>query len=184
MNTELNEIQLRQATARDSTADSGEEAEAAALHKSFLSFGAAVEASAADFDEAALISRLEQSCLPGAACEKKTVTHVAPRPGWWLVIACGALAATLLFAVARIVLFPPDNTATIASTSKSDSDDAANEARVLGLASGWHDPLDDELALAAATIQQLATPRSFDGSLWQVGERLDALSEELSRESL
>src|SRR5262245_5856624 len=179
--SQLTNDQLRLATTRNAKAETGEQPETAADRKAFLSFGAAVEAAAGDFDEAALISRLKECELPCPASEKIAVTPSTSRHGWWLVIACGALPATVLFAVGRIVLLPPDNT--IESSRETDLPDV-NEGPGMGLASIWHDPLDDELALAAATIEQLATRRSFDGSLWQVGQRLDALSEELSHESL
>jgi len=49
----------------------------------------------------------------------------------------------------------------------------------------WSDPLDDEIALAAATLDQLSSRhRGFDGSLLEMNERLEALSQELSIESL
>jgi hypothetical protein len=49
----------------------------------------------------------------------------------------------------------------------------------------WNDSLDDEIVLAALTIDQLrGNHRSFDHTLLNVNERLEALSEELARESL
>jgi hypothetical protein len=185
MNTELNEIELRQATARAGPADAIAAADVAAGREAFLSLGAAVEIAAADFDEAALVSRLKQSCVSSAPLEKAGGAHGSPRRGWWLAIVGGALAAAMLFAVARLVVLPSADTVTIGLNPNSDpTDDRASNAPAANVVSVWHDPLDDELALAAATIEQLAARRSFDGSLWQMNQRLEALSQELSGESL
>jgi hypothetical protein len=49
----------------------------------------------------------------------------------------------------------------------------------------WNDSLDDEIALAAATIDQFShSPRGFDGSLLDMNDQLQALSRELFGETL
>ena len=58
-------------------------------------------------------------------------------------------------------------------------------SRVTTASLTWNDSLDDEIALAAATLDLLSSRnRGFDGSLLQMNERLEALSHELSVESL
>jgi hypothetical protein len=49
----------------------------------------------------------------------------------------------------------------------------------------WHEELDDEIALAAATLSQWSTStRGVDASLSNMNDELSALSEELLGESL
>jgi hypothetical protein len=49
----------------------------------------------------------------------------------------------------------------------------------------WNDPLDDELALASAAIEQFTSrSRGFDDSLLDMNDQLRALSQELTNETL
>jgi hypothetical protein len=57
------------------------------------------------------------------------------------------------------------------------------EAAPLGI--GWHDPLDDEIALAEATMGQFsAGSRGVDESLFDMNQELFLLGQELLGESL
>jgi len=104
----------------------------------------------------------------------------------WQLVLGAALAVAAMVAIARITTQLPSENAVI-SVPESARDLAQAKSGVSRVAalSFWNDSLDDEIALAAVNLEQLAgRSRGFDGSLWQMNERLEALSQELSAESL
>jgi hypothetical protein len=108
--------------------------------------------------------------------------------GDWSVLVSAALAAAALIAIVRIgtewqrvergamaVVKAPLDTAVATSD--------VPEAAPLGI--GWDDPLDDEIAMAAATIGQFsADKRGVDESLFDMNQELYLLGQELLGESL
>ena len=174
----LTDEQLRLATSQSLPADGALDADASAARDSFLALGSAVESAARGFDEAALINRLTTTCVAAPA--------QPARDWWWPFIVTGALAAGMLLAIARIA----------AERQRASAHDsiAGLPANVvphkttpitITPAIAWNDPLDDEIAFAAATIHEFSgTNRSFDGSLLDMNDQLQALSRELLGETL
>jgi hypothetical protein len=172
----ITDEQLRLATSRSLPAGAPLDAETASLRDGFLALGSAVQAAAGPLNEAALIARLERP--------RASEAHVVARPlhrDWLSLLLAGALAASALIAITRVALVshPADVVAEAPATPRQPQ--VANH-----FATGmWNDSLDDEIVLAALTIDQLrGNHRSFDHTLLNVNERLEALSEELARESL
>jgi len=188
MNDELHltDQQLRPATTRSLPDAVSLEAEVAMARDDFLALGSALDSAAAQFDEAALVARLQKSCLASDAVltlpgERKP----ASRNRWALVLA-GSLAAAALLAIARIASESWQRDAVVATPVTPGSPARAPRAVPdKRLAAAWNDPLDDEIALAAATIDRFGGhSRNVDDSLLEMNERLDALSQELKGDSL
>jgi hypothetical protein len=174
MNDDVNltDEQVKLATTRSLPADAALDAETVAVHESFMALGSALESSGGQFDEAALIARLEESWLR----EQKRVRRPSQRD-WWTIVVSGALAAAVLVVIGWIGWGLRHRDALVAVPP------SANHS--LPLTDAWNDPLDDEIAFAAATIGQLTgRNRGFDDSLLEMNERLEAMSQELLGESL
>jgi hypothetical protein len=209
----LNEEQLRLATSRHLPANAALDAETAALREGFVALGSALEATG-QFDEAGLIERLRKVTVPekpgveqcsrkGAEAQRNldcaALDSLNPSPcssaplrenfaGDWSLLFNAALAAAALIAIVRIgtewrrgeraavaVVKAPNDTAVV--------DNDVPAAAPLGI--GWNDPLDDEIALAAATMGQFsAGSRGVDASLLDMNQELFLLSQELLGESL
>jgi hypothetical protein len=170
--------ELRLATARSLPAGEALDAETASLREAFLALGSAVESAAGPTDEAAIVARLRRSSIRPAP-QPTTV-----RDAWPLVLA-GALAASALVAVGRIALEsgPIETVAQVAAPGVLPLSNGSASNRAMTAA--WSDSLDTEIAYAAARIEQLSTrQQSFDSSLIDMNVRLEALSQELSSESL
>jgi len=189
---ELSEQQLRLATSRSLPSGAALDAEAAAERDGFLALGGALDAAAGQFDEGALIARLQRTCLT-----KDDATIALPPPGrassTWQAVFSVALAAAALLAIVRIAaplaVTSPARKMLVAKQESSRSPKmprAAGIAEATSLSRGlWFDPLDDEIALAQAEFQRLAGgERGVDGSLSQMNDRLEALSQELFGGSL
>jgi hypothetical protein len=179
MNDRLNltDEQLRLATSRTLPPGAELDAKTQAARDSFVAIGAAVDAAAGELDEAGLLARLSKTCLGPIDGGQVALKRVPARGDWWPMVLGGAMALAALIAIARIATVSPDNATTIAANHASDP-----PAQPLYY---WSDPLDDEIALAAATIGQLGgRTRDLDGSLNDMNERLDALAQELSGEAL
>src|SRR5262245_34991208 len=180
MNDELKltDEQLRLATSQSLPADGALDADASAARDSFLALGSAAESAARNFDEAALIKRLTTTCVAAPA---------QPARDWlWPLIVTGALAAGMLLAIARIAI-ERQHINTHAPVANLPTKDAPTELIPLVPITtvAWNDPLDDEIALAAATIHEFSgTNRTFDGSLLDMNDQLQALSRELLGETL
>jgi hypothetical protein len=182
---ELTDEQLRLATTRSLPAGAALDAETAASRDDFLAVGSALESAAGQFEEAALVGRLQKSCLE---LQRASGSRSKPRLAghdWW-AIACGAaLAASALFAIARIAFESRQRDAIVATAIPGGLGPTRGGVPHMMPASAWNDPLDDEIALAAATIDQFASRnRGFDDSLFEMNERLEAMSQELLGESL
>ena len=182
----LTEQQLRLATSR-ALAEVGKlDPEAAAMRENFVALGSALESAAGQFDEVALVERLTESCLKiHGSSDLRSKPRLAGRELWTIVLS-GALAAAALVTMARIAMESRQNVAAVAVPSIQLPLRGPQEHLALApLAEGWNDPLDDEIALAAETIGQLASRnRGFDDSLMEMHQRLEALSLELGGESL
>ena len=187
--TQLDREQLEVATSR-SLRTNALDAETSALRDGFMALGRAVETAAADYDEAALIARVQSACRRDAAAELPT--RNAAR--LWPLFLSGALAAAALVAVARIAVTWPAGAAVVvtqpAPTAAGDSNaDPAIEPLIpteeSAIAGSWHDPLDEEIAAAQSSLTRLgASPGGIDGTLSNMNQTLEAMSDELVGESL
>ena len=139
---QLTDEQLRLATSRSLPAGTQLDSDSAAARESFLALGAALESSTSNLDEAALIARL--SISREQTCSRSPATH-----NWWPLILCGALAASALFAIVRIASMMPQADTPIANLNPPN-----RPAPIQPWTPAFNDPLDDEIALAAATIEQ------------------------------
>jgi hypothetical protein len=182
----LSDDQLQLATKRSLPGGAALDDETQAARETFLALGIAVEASGGDFDEAKLIARLQRSCLNETLSGEKAVVRRPAGLDWWPMLLAGVLAAGVLVAIVRIAIVSLSPSGPeVVSAPKTPQRTKSELPEVMLTAVGWSDPLDDEIALAAATLDQLGgRNRGFDGSLLQMNERLEALSHELSVESL
>jgi len=184
MNDELKtDEQLRLATTRSLTTQEPLEAETASAREAFLALGSSVEAAAANFDEAALVQRLTETCLPQAPVVQAPAMH----RNWWPLIASGAIAAGMLLAIAQIASERQQHNVPIAGGSQTAiaTPKTTKSSEVAAVSELWNDPLDDEIALAAVTIQQFSpATRGFDGSLLEMNDQIESLSRELFGETL
>ena len=179
----LTDDQLRLATSRCLPPDPELDSDTASARDAFMSLGSAAESAAGKFDEAQLLARLSKSCL--------VAPTVSPKPAelrrdWLSLVLAGALAAAALVAIVRITT---DSSASklpsVAAVSPTETAPVAKESRPAPWSLAWNDSLDDEIALASATLQQYTSrDRGFDGSLLDMNDRLEALSQELSNETL
>jgi len=179
MNDELKitDDQLRLATSRSLTANCALDADTAAARDSFVALGSALESAARDFDETALINRLINQCV--------SLPERPARDWWWPLIVSGALAAGMLLAVARIAMDRRHTSDAIKVARLPESTGGESNRLIPAPALAWNDPLDDEIALVAATIDQFSpTTRDFDSSLLDMNDQLQALSRELLGETL
>ena len=176
---ELSAEQLRVATSRTLAGDAELDPETAAMRESFLSLGVALKAAASTgFDEDALISKLRSSVelksspLPAAI-------RGDGQPHWWWVLLAGALAAAALIAIGRVGV--PEREPAVAVHQSPAGDGMAE----IAAGSAWRDPLDEQIASAQLEVQQLANGnRGLDGSLSDMNDRLNAMSQELLGGSL
>jgi hypothetical protein len=184
MNDELKtDEQLRLATTRSLTTHEPLEAETTSARDAFLALGSAVEAAAANFDEAALVQRLSENCLP----ESPAVQAPAMHRNWWPVIASGAIAAGMLLAIAEIARERQVHTVPVAGAGQTvtTTPKTVRTPQVAAVSQLWNDPLDDEIALAAVTIQRFSPAmRGVDGSLLEMNDQIESLSRELFGETL
>jgi len=167
---------LRLATSRSLPPGAPLDAETASLRDGFLALGSAVEAAAGPPDEAALLARLKR---PRASDARVTAR---PRKRDWLpLLLAGALAASALIAIARVAMVS-QSTDAIAELPAGQRQSTLPDHLVAAM---WNDSLDEEILLAALSIDQLSGKnRGFDRSLLHMNERLEALSQELATESL
>jgi len=182
---ELTDEQLRLATTRSLPAGAALDPETAATRDDFVALGSALDSAAGQFDESALIVRLQKSCPEFRAGCVNIKRRLAARD-WWMIALSGALAAAALVAVVRIASESKQSAPRIAvNAAPHDSKAMKKDTATAGLTTAWNDPLDDELLLAAAIIDQFASrSRGFDDSLLEMHERLDALSQELKGDAL
>jgi len=176
--SKLTDNQLRLATSRALPTDSSLDADTTTARDSFLALGTAVESAAHNFDQSALVNRLTTTCITAPA---------QPARDWlWPLIVAGALAAGMLLAIARIAA-ERQRASDHDLTTRLPTNVVPDKTTPITItpAIAWNDPLDDEIALAAATIHEFSgTNRSFDGSLLDMNDQLQALSRELLGETL
>jgi hypothetical protein len=182
-NLPLTDDQLRLATTRSLPSDALLDSDTAAARETFLSLGSAAESAATNFDQSALLARLTNTCLE---CPTVTLKPDASQHDWLPLVLSGALALAALLAIVRIA---SDSVSTEQQVAVVTSNPAIVESVPAisppHLTLSWNDPLDDEIALASATLQQYSTRNhTFDGSLLDINDRLEALSKELSTDTL
>lgn len=195
----LSDNELRLATSRSLPADAKLSAGANAARAAFLSLGAGLAEAGGSFDDTALISQLRRTCQGAGDADSPSVA--ASRPTfWWAAVLGGALAASVLILLARFGGTLPSGSAIVAQPQAAASG-AANKRKAAVPAAlaqggrgesapaawgdGWTDPLDDQIAHVSARIGGMShKSRGVDGSLWEVGDRLETLSQELLSESL
>ena len=195
----LNAEQLWLATSRRLPADTALDAETAAWREGFIALGSALETAV---DETDLLDRLrvsvraasdraaeftdEHGCL--RMRQELVVPSSAKSAAPWALLFSAALAAATLIAIVRIgTEWQRGNNAAVAVVqTPGNAAVAQNDVQQpVPLPVGWNDPLDDELALAAATMGQFsAGRRGVDESLLDMNQELFLLSQELLGESL
>jgi hypothetical protein len=178
--------QLEAATSRSLRTNAALDAETSALRDGFMALGRAVEAAATDYDEAALIARVQSACRHEAAIElpNRNASRL------WPLVLSGALAAAALVAAVRIAVTWPADTSVVvtqpAPAAAGDSHvDPLTPTDDSAVAGSWHDPLDEEIAAAQSSLARLgASPGGIDGTLSNMNQTLEAMSDELIGESL
>lgn len=184
--TQLTREQLDAATSRSLPPGAPLDSETSSLRDGFMALGRAVESAAADYDEAALIARVQSACRRESATELPARNAARLRP----LLLSGALAAAALVAAARIVVTWPADTAvvvthpapTAADDSKVDPLTPTDDSAVAG---SWHDPLDEEIAAAESSLTRLGSSSGgIDGALSNMNQTLEAMSDDLFGESL
>lgn len=185
MNEELplTDEQLRVATTRALPPSVQLDSETSTARESFLSLGSAIESASTNFDQAALLARLNKSCLESPVVIFKPAKT---KRDWLSLLLTGALAAAALVAIVRIANESSGTARPVAaiqwSTARTGPEDGLTPQQI---ALAWNDSLDDEIAVASATLQQYGTRnRGFDTSLLDMNDRLEALSQELSNDTL
>jgi len=183
---QLNDEQLRLATSRTLPAGAPLDTQTATARENFLRLGAALESAAGHLDESAIISHpsREQTCATTNSREQ-TCSRSRAADHLWPFLLAGALAASAVFAILRITSMLPKQNDQVALVTQDRHANAAQPEYPAGSTATWNDPLDDEIALAAATIEQYRSRSpTFDNSLFDMNIQLEALSQELLRESL
>ena len=200
----LDEQELLLATARVLPPGAALDAETAALRESFLALGAALEADLPPPIEGALMGRLPARCasdrtdersLSAAEVQKNQVIGIRRDggrsrafAGWRETVLVGVVAAAGIVVVVWIVATQPNERLAARSvTTKDNSPAIASDGAAVNhwAAETWHDLLDDELALVAASLGQMsAPPPRFDDSLRGMNQELYWLSQELASGSL
>jgi hypothetical protein len=181
---------LRLATSRLLPADEALDGETAAMRDSFLALGGALDAAAGSLDEATLIAQLQAKLQPPdqAAPLPPVRTKTKLQAAFSIALALAALVAIVRIAAPPVATSPPGQVV----VEQPPASQPSAIVRVPGNIEAappprgwWFDPLDDEIALAQAEFQRLnADSRSVDGSLSNMNERLEALSQELFQGSL
>jgi hypothetical protein len=193
--TQLDRQQLETATSRSLPAGAPLDGETSALRDGFMSLGRALEGAAADFDEAALIARVQSACRRDSAVDVPSRNMAR----YWPLLLSGALAASALVAVLRIVAnWPTANDAFVGAPQSptqtneqpQDSrpqfaDDGPSAPNSSTSALAWDDPLDEEIAAAEVGLADLSGRLiGIDGALSNMNQTLEALSDDLSAGSL
>jgi hypothetical protein len=181
---QLSDEQVRLATSRTLPGDGLLDGETAAARDGFLSLGAAVEAAAGSFDEAALLARLQKSCVAAPVVVPRRPESVRD---WMSLVLTGALAAAGLIAIVRIASDSATTGSRVAQIESSEQPPTTVTTEVVPSRSlfAWNDSLDDEISLASARIEQFTSRgRGFDDSLVDMNDQLKALSQELTNETL
>jgi hypothetical protein len=175
--------QLEAATSRTLPPDAALDGETSAMRDGFIALGRAAETAGADYDEAALLARVQAACADDAA---PTPATRGTSPNWSLLLS-GALAAAALIAVARIAVSWPETEQVVVAPSApmQPLDEPTQNAITNDSVLAWDDPLDDEIAAAESNLADLSGRwTGIDGSLSNMNQSLEALSDDLSDGSL
>jgi hypothetical protein len=184
---QLTDEQLRLITSRSLSEATQLESEAATAREAFLALGAAIEAAAADLDEKALVRRIEENRTGASIHPAQNRSRYSTNAKWVAFLVGGVLAASILIAIVQFSASISSNDYKLA-VSPQPNGGLANQSegeRNKQSSFGWNDPLDDEIAVAALAIDQIGgRNRAFDNSIFDMNQQLEALSQELLRESL
>jgi len=159
----------------------------AALRDGWLSLGSAVDRANADFSESELLTQVlaVQDVNPRVE-PARPATMPQPVEAWrgWPAILAGALALTMLLAVAR-TLWEASREPIAANSPVTPESLPSSDAYTAGDESGWSDPLDEELDEAAEEVRSLVAQTSgVDASLSSLSEQLESMSDDLTNNSL
>jgi hypothetical protein len=188
----ISDEQLQLATSRRRPPSSALDGELAAVQATFLALGESLERAGGDIDEQAVLAGVQRrlnvegahapACMPVAAVKTQGLTPVG-----WIAIALSVAAAVLI----ALSILPRGGESIevvqhpVVKTAAQIAGEPLDERERLPTPFAWDDPLDDEIALAAATLDQWSTSsRGVDASLTNMSNELSALSEELLSESL
>jgi hypothetical protein len=186
MNNQRNmtDDELRLITSRRLPQDAALSDELAAIQDAFRSLGESLACATPPLDEQALLGRLTELAAPDVP-QIAARMQARPRHSWrpaWLVVA-GALAAAALVAIVRVPQAPLAPPVAATSSHHAPRDEAPIKSSPPSY--NWHDPIDEEIAIAAATMTRLSgKPRGLDASLVDMNESLSALAQELYTENL
>lgn len=195
----LTDEQLQLATSRHLPKGDPLVGDLAAVHTTFLALGRALENAGGAIDEAALLAGIQRR-LAAEPIDPLTIAPVVPiktqrlTPVGWLATALTTAAAVLIavsnfsgvdepveIAQETVKVVPQP----IFKTETSVADYPLDEPEPSPAPFNWGEELDEEIALAAATLNQWSTnTRGVDASLTNMGNDLSTLSEELLSESL
>jgi hypothetical protein len=177
---QFNRQQLEAATSRLLPADTVLDAETSTLRDGFIALGKAVEA--ADYDEAALLARVQAACESDRTPPQPRAISTAS----WTLLLSGALAAAALIAMARIAVIWPDRHQVVVAPPSPELDEVDSAtASFDAWLPAWDDPLDDEIAAAENSLADLSDRwTGIDGSLSNMNQSLESLSDDLSDGSL
>src|SRR5262245_17959297 len=184
---QLTDEQLRLITSRSLSGVTQLDSESATAREAFLALGAAIESAAAALDEEALVSTIQEEGTETSVSPDQTWSRSVTSYKWASILLGGMLAASILIAIVRISTSVSPNDHRIAALPKPNGGLSIQSNGQTGkqLSLGWNDPLDDEIAVAALAIGQIGGQNhAFDNSLFDMNLQLEALSQELLRESL
>ena len=184
--TQLNREQLEAATSRSLPAGAPLDSETSALRDGFMALGHAVESAAADYDEAALIARVQSACRHEADVElprRQSVARVAAVAQRCARGCCaGRCRANRRYVAREHGRCGYTASARRGVDSHVDPLTPTDESVVAG---SWHDPLDEEIAAAQSSLTRLGSSAGgIDGTLSNMNQTLEAMSDELVGESL
>src|SRR5437868_7740215 len=143
-NQNISDEQLRFATQRSLPAQTKLDGETQASRDAFFALGSALDAAAGDFDEAQLISRVQQSCLSEPSSREEIIVHRPATSRWWPMLLGGVLAASVLIAIVQIAIMSnSDSSAQLGSNPTAPQRTKNDKTLAIVTVVAWTDPLDE-----------------------------------------